>query len=119
MKTKKQLSYLYGIYAELFVIAILWLSFYRIVARRYRSSYGEIDIVATKGMELVFVEVKARKKLDSFELLSKKQFNRIKHSAMFFLYENRYKSYVKNIRFDIFYVNGFWHFHHIKNITQL
>ena len=33
---------------------------YAIVARRYRTRHGEIDIVAEDGDTLVFVEVKAR-----------------------------------------------------------
>ncbi|HEY7500885.1 MAG TPA: YraN family protein [Vicinamibacterales bacterium] len=33
---------------------------YAILARRYRTRYGEIDIVARDGETLVFVEVKAR-----------------------------------------------------------
>jgi putative endonuclease len=33
---------------------------YEIVARRYRTRVGEIDIIATDGPTIVFVEVKAR-----------------------------------------------------------
>ena len=33
---------------------------YAVVARRYRTAHGEIDIVAEDGDTLVFVEVKAR-----------------------------------------------------------
>ncbi len=33
---------------------------YTIVARRYRTRYGEIDIVARDGPTIVFIEVKAR-----------------------------------------------------------
>jgi len=33
---------------------------YAIIARRYRTARGEIDIVAQDGQTLVFVEVKAR-----------------------------------------------------------
>jgi len=33
---------------------------YAILARRYRTRYGEIDIVARDGRTIVFVEVKAR-----------------------------------------------------------
>jgi putative endonuclease len=33
---------------------------YAILARRYRTRHGEIDIVAQEGNTLVFVEVKAR-----------------------------------------------------------
>lgn len=37
---------------------------YAILARRYRTRYGEIDIVAEQGATVVFVEVKARVKGD-------------------------------------------------------
>src|SRR5262245_64523426 len=33
---------------------------YAILARRYRTKYGEIDIIAREGETTVFVEVKAR-----------------------------------------------------------
>ena len=33
---------------------------YAILERRYRTRYGEIDIIARSGQTLVFVEVKAR-----------------------------------------------------------
>ena len=33
---------------------------YNILATNYRSSYGEVDIVALDGKELVFVEVRTR-----------------------------------------------------------
>jgi putative endonuclease len=33
---------------------------YEVLARRYRTRYGEIDIVARHGATLVFAEVKAR-----------------------------------------------------------
>ncbi len=33
---------------------------YEILARRYRTRHGEIDIVARDGVTIVFVEVKAR-----------------------------------------------------------
>ena len=36
---------------------------YRIVARRYRSRGGEIDIIARDGETIVFVEVKTREDL--------------------------------------------------------
>lgn len=41
---------------------IWWLCFkgYALLARRYRSNLGEIDIIARRGGLLVFVEVKSR-----------------------------------------------------------
>ena len=38
---------------------------YRILARRVRTHVGEIDLIARHGDTLVFVEVKARRALDS------------------------------------------------------
>jgi putative endonuclease len=46
--------------AALFLIA----KAYRIVARRWKTPFGEIDIIARRRKELVFVEVKAREHLD-------------------------------------------------------
>ena len=46
--------------AEYFAALLLLLKGYRIVALRYRTKVGEIDIVARKGDLAVFVEVKAR-----------------------------------------------------------
>jgi putative endonuclease len=53
-----------GVSAETQASAYLMLKGYRIVARRYRSGYGEIDIVARRRQTLVFVEVKTRARLD-------------------------------------------------------
>jgi putative endonuclease len=39
----------------------LWRAGYAILARRYRTRFGEIDIVAQDGATVVFVEVKARR----------------------------------------------------------
>src|SRR5262249_48675895 len=41
---------------------------YAIAARRFKSPVGEVDIVARRGAELLFVEVKARSRLDDAAL---------------------------------------------------
>jgi putative endonuclease len=53
-----------GISAESRAAAYLMAKGYRILARRFRSPYGEIDIVARRRNLLAFVEVKARASLD-------------------------------------------------------
>ena len=48
------------------VISALWLMAkgYRILAKRFRTPHGEIDIVARRRNLLAFIEVKARASLD-------------------------------------------------------
>jgi len=53
-----------GISAESRAAAWLIARGYRILARRFRTRFGEIDIVARRRDTLVFVEVKARATLD-------------------------------------------------------
>lgn len=53
-----------GLSAESRAAAWLIAKGYRILARRYRTPYGEIDIVARRRNLLAFVEVKARATLD-------------------------------------------------------
>jgi putative endonuclease len=53
-----------GISAESRAAAWLIAHGYRILARRWRSPLGEIDIIAARRFTLIFVEVKARAKLD-------------------------------------------------------
>jgi putative endonuclease len=53
-----------GISAESRACVYLIAKGYRILARRFKTPYGEIDIVARKRGLLAFVEVKARASLD-------------------------------------------------------
>ena len=61
---ERQVAFRLGLSAESRAAAYLIAKGYRIVARRWRSGVGEIDIVARRRGTLVFVEVKARAKLD-------------------------------------------------------
>ena len=54
-----------GLSAESRAAMLLVAKGYRIVARRWRSPVGEIDVVARRRNTLVFVEVKARATLDA------------------------------------------------------
>jgi len=64
-----------GLSAESRAAAYLVAKGYRIVARRFRTPVGEVDIVARRRGVLVFVEVKARSNLDdaAFSLLPRQQ----------------------------------------------
>ena len=53
-------SHAHGLRAESAAAWILRLKGYRILARRYKTPVGEIDIIARRGNVVAFVEVKAR-----------------------------------------------------------
>jgi putative endonuclease len=53
-----------GLSAETRAAAYLMAKGYRILARRFRTPYGEIDIVARRRNLVAFIEVKARASLD-------------------------------------------------------
>lgn len=53
-------TYAIGHLAEILCILRLWLTGWRVLARRYKQPVGEVDIIALRGKTLSFVEVKAR-----------------------------------------------------------
>jgi putative endonuclease len=61
---ERQVAFRLGISAESRAAAFLIAKGFRILARRWRSPVGEIDIIARRRQLLVFVEVKARQNLD-------------------------------------------------------
>jgi putative endonuclease len=79
---ERQVAFRLGLSAESRAAAYLIAKGYRIVARRWRSPVGEIDIVARRKQVLVFVEVKARATLDgAAESVSERQQRRIVAAA--------------------------------------
>lgn len=65
-------------------MAALWLQLkgYRILARRFRSGFGEIDLVARRGDTLVAVEVKARAHhADALAILTRQTLARVLTAA--------------------------------------
>ena len=66
-----------GRIAELKAALHLRLKGYRILARRFKTPVGEVDLIARKGDVIVFVEVKARNEvataLDAITLTAQKR----------------------------------------------
>jgi putative endonuclease len=89
-----------GLSAESRAAVYLIAKGFRIVARRFRSSVGEVDIVARRGRLLIFVEVKARSRLDdAAESLLPRQQRRIAAAAAAWLAEHPDDA-ESHIRFD-------------------
>jgi putative endonuclease len=86
MRHERIRAYRRGVFAETLGALLFRLKGYRIVASRYRSPVGEIDLVALKGKRLVFVEVKGRKTTDDAAwTLPAKQRRRIVRAAQYWL----------------------------------
>lgn len=79
---------------------------YKILKRNYRNKMGEIDIIAQKGDELVFVEVKTRSNSQfgtPAQAVTYYKKQRMVNAAKWYIAQN---STDCNIRFDIIEVFG-------------
>lgn len=75
-----------GLGAETAAAWLLRLKGWRILARRFSDGPGEVDLIATRGKTLAFVEVKARESLDAAaEAVTPRQQARIRRGAEAFL----------------------------------
>ena len=71
-----------GRLAEIAAALLLIVKGYRILARRVRGPFGEIDLIAVRGRRLAFVEVKSRRSLDTArDAISFRQAQRIRAAA--------------------------------------
>jgi putative endonuclease len=99
-RPEKIAAFRVGISAESRAAALLIAKGFRILARRWRSPVGEIDIVARRRSLLVFVEVKARNNLDeAAESLQARQQRRIAAAAEAWLAAHGSDGF-QDIRFD-------------------
>jgi putative endonuclease len=85
-KARRQQAYQKGRNAEDEAAGMLATRGYEILTRRYRSPVGEIDLVASNGRHLAFVEVKARRNLaDAAWSVTPRQQRRIADAASHWL----------------------------------
>ena len=99
-RPERQVAFRTGISAESRAAALLIAKGFRILARRWKSPVGEIDIVARRRSLLVFVEVKARDTLDDAAwAVTERQRARIIAAAEAWLAQNA-DDRIRDIRFD-------------------
>lgn len=104
-----------GRFAETAAAWRLKLAGYRILARRLRTPFGEIDIVASKGDVAAIVEVKARADLaQGIEAVTPKQRERIVRAATW-LAGKRPDVARMRLRFDIVVVSPWRNPQHIAD----
>ncbi|MCD6138544.1 MAG: YraN family protein [Deltaproteobacteria bacterium] len=91
-----------GVSGESFAVEVLKKNGYQILEQNYRTSLGEIDIIALEGDVLVFVEVKSRRTgqfgSPKLAVTAKKQ-RKISMVALEYLKQTRQNG--KKARFDV------------------
>jgi putative endonuclease len=103
-----------GRQAETVAAALLVLKGYEILARRFETPGGEIDLVARKGGTIVFVEVKARRAIDA-ALFAVTRKTRLRIEAAARSFQTRHPRYAElGVRFDIVALAG-WRFRHVRD----
>jgi putative endonuclease len=103
-KAERVAAFRLGLSAESRAAMFLIAKGYRILARRFKTPLGEIDIVAGRRRALVFVEVKARERADdAAESVTARGKQRIVAAAELWLARN--PAAARNeIRFDVLLV---------------
>ena len=84
MRRRRVKAYRSGLFAETVAAWLLRLKGHRIIARRYKTPVGEIDLVALKGKRVAFVEVKRRPSFEDWTLPAKQR-RRIVRAAQYWL----------------------------------
>ena len=107
-----------GRLAELAAALLLIVKGYRILARRVRGPFGEIDLIAVRGRRLAFVEVKSRQTLETAQdSISSRQARRIRAAAERWVWRHpAYRSY--ELGMDAVLLGGSFLPHHMPNALQ-
>jgi putative endonuclease len=91
---------------------------YTILGRRVRTQYGEVDILAQRGKELVAIEVKQRKTLDGARsCLTMRQMSRIAKALM--LLASQYDGQFESYRADVICLDSVGRLEHIENAFSI
>lgn len=93
---------------------------YKIIYKNFRCKCGEIDIVAIKNHEIVFVEVKTRTNLKyglPVEAVNKQKQEHICNTAKYFLYSNDLiDTYVRFDVIEVVLINKKCKIRHLKDV---
>ena len=100
-KAHKQKTYDQGVWAEKYAAGYLVSKGYKILEERYKTQYGEIDLIIQKGNVIAFVEVKSRRSIEeALESITPKMRTRIGNAAQYYLSQNEEAIYC-DLRFDV------------------
>lgn len=105
-----------GLLAETIAGIFLMLRGYRILARRFKTPVGEIDIIAKRGRLICFIEVKRRNLMDdALASISANAVARIRRAAEWWLKTRPEFADKCDMRFDLVAVAPYARIRHIPN----
>ena len=104
-----------GRFGEAIAALYLVLKGYRLLARRYRTPVGEIDLVAARGPVTAFIEVKTRRSVADFGLaLQQVNRQRLSRAAEAWLARHP-EAATRDLRFDVIFLAPFRLPRHVMN----
>ncbi|GAT75869.1 hypothetical protein EHRUM1_00230 [Ehrlichia ruminantium] len=116
-KDYKRLAYnTLGYLGEVLIILFLKCKLYHIIKHRYRCPLGEIDIIAHKNKQLVFIEVKTSLFNKNIPITYKQQKSILKSAKYFIAFHRKFANY--SIRFDLYFFSLSTGLTHIPNAWQ-
>lgn len=115
MNRKREQAEKRGHVAELVALNYLRLKGYRLLAQRFKTPQGEVDLIMRRRDVTAFIEVKARGSRDhGVEAVTTTQSKRISAAARFWMARDQIAN--QNFcRFDIVVVSPYLLPHHIEN----
>lgn len=109
----KAIANRHGHWGEFIACMFLRIKGYRILAQRFKTPVGEIDIVAKRGQFIVAVEVKYRQKIeDAAYAIVPHQQRRISRALEWFISTQQHRW--QHLRFDVMLCSRF-KIKHIQN----
>jgi putative endonuclease len=96
----------FGEWGEDYAVLYLKRKGYKIINRNFSSRFGEIDIIATEGTTLVFVEVKSRysnKFGEPVEAVTPTKLKKIIMTGYYYIQKNKLKA--PKMRVDVVSIN--------------
>lgn len=119
-KARRQKAEQAGRRAEWLVSLYLRLTGHTVLAQRFKTPSGEIDLIARRGRTLIFLEVKQRAKADhAIDLVSAQSERRIIRAGEIYL--SRHPHFIEQdfaLRYDIVTVIGRWRLRHERDMFR-
>lgn len=103
-QAERRRRYRRGLSGEFAAALYLRAKGYRVLERRFKTTLGEIDIVARRGKRLAFIEVKRRRTLaDAEAAITPRLRTRVRRAASLWLARNP-RFHDHEVRFDVIFL---------------